>query len=47
VVLSSSSSVINARIENWSEGDGNELVLHVSQVSASIGAAVAEHTKNA
>jgi hypothetical protein len=29
VVLSASSSVISARIEHWSEGDGNELVLHV------------------
>uniref|UniRef100_A0A383V2T7 BTB domain-containing protein n=1 Tax=Tetradesmus obliquus TaxID=3088 RepID=A0A383V2T7_TETOB len=29
VILSASSSVIIARIANWSEGDGNELVLHV------------------
>ncbi|WIA14940.1 hypothetical protein OEZ85_001651 [Tetradesmus obliquus] len=29
LVLSASSSVINARIENWSEGDDNELILHV------------------
>jgi hypothetical protein len=32
VLLSASSSVIRAPIDNWSEGDGNELVLHVSQV---------------
>lgn len=29
VILSASSSVISARIANWSDGDGNELVLHV------------------
>jgi hypothetical protein len=28
-LLSASSSVIKARIANWSEGDGNELELHV------------------
>jgi hypothetical protein len=28
-LLSASSSVLKARIANWSEGDGNELVLHV------------------
>jgi hypothetical protein len=28
-LLSASSSVLKARIANWSEGDGNELELHV------------------
>lgn len=37
VILSASSSLISARIANWSEGDGNELVLHPQVPSLEVG----------